>query len=221
MRTVNHNNGSTITKEIGLLKIEEKGVKVLALHGFVDDVVEASDGSLYYSVASTKYGLHNWILDVLEAKPRGQLLKYDPSSNTTSVLLDGLGFANGVALSADQDYLVFCESWKHKCLKYWLDGDRKGKTEIFTDNLPGAPDNINLAPDGSFWIALIELHSRKLGLLYKWQLLRNGKIIRGFDDPTGKVMAFVTSALEFEGHLYLGSLHNDFRGKLPLPTPPL
>ncbi|GER40961.1 adipocyte plasma membrane-associated protein, partial [Striga asiatica] len=232
----------------GPLKIDEKGVKVLALHGFADDVVEASDGSLYYSVASTKYGLHNWHLDVLEAKPHGQLLKYDPSSNATYVVLDGLGFANGVALSADQDYLVICESWKHTCLKYWLDGDKKGKTEIFIDNLPGAPDNINLAPDGSFWIALLELHSRRLEFLYKWRSLRylieshhelgkwmarlrkkamvvnvdrNGKIIRGFDDPTGKVMEFVTSALEFEGHLYLGSLRNDFIGKLPLPTPPV
>lgn len=43
-----------------------------------------------------------------------------------------------------------------------------------------------------------------------------GKIIKIFDDPTGKVMAFVTSALEFEGHLYLGSLKSDFIGKLPL-----
>jgi len=38
----------------------------------------------------------------------------------------------------------------------------------------------------------------------------DGKIIRKFDDPNGKVMTFVTAALEFEDHLYLGSL------KLPL-----
>lgn len=46
---------------------------------------------------------------------------------------------------------------RFRCLKYWLKGEMKGKTEIFIDNLPGAPDNINLAPDGSFWIALIEV----------------------------------------------------------------
>lgn len=44
----------------------------------------------------------------------------------------------------------------------------------------------------------------------------DGKIIRRFDDPTGKVMSFVTSALEFENHLYLGSLNCDFIGKLQL-----
>lgn len=47
----------------------------------------------------------------------------------------------------------------------------------------------------------------------------DGKTIRrGFDDPNGQVMNFVTSAVEFEGHLYFGSLHNDFIGKLPFTT---
>ena len=44
----------------------------------------------------------------------------------------------------------------------------------------------------------------------------DGKMVRGLDDPTGKVMRFVTSAVEFEGHLYFGSLYNDFVGKLSL-----
>lgn len=44
----------------------------------------------------------------------------------------------------------------------------------------------------------------------------DGKIIRKFDDGDGKVINFVTSALEFEDHLYLGSLTSHFVGKLPL-----
>lgn len=44
----------------------------------------------------------------------------------------------------------------------------------------------------------------------------NGKIIRGFQDPTGKVIAYVTTAFEFEGNLYLGNMHTNFLGKLPL-----
>lgn len=75
-------------------------------------MIEASDGSLYFSVASTKFELHNWYLDVLEAKPHGQLLKFDPSTRETSIILDDLGFANGVALSKEEDYLVVCETWK-------------------------------------------------------------------------------------------------------------
>lgn len=44
----------------------------------------------------------------------------------------------------------------------------------------------------------------------------DGKIIKRFDDPNGKVMSFVTAALEFEDHLYLGSLNSNFVEKLPL-----
>lgn len=44
----------------------------------------------------------------------------------------------------------------------------------------------------------------------------DGKILRMLDDSQGKVMSFVTSALEYEGHLYLGSLESNFIGKLPL-----
>jgi len=42
-------------------------------------------------------------------------------------------------------------------LRHWLKGEKKGKTDIFVENLPGAPDNVNLAPDGSFWIGLIQV----------------------------------------------------------------
>lgn len=51
-----------------------------------------------------------------------------------------------------------CMFIRFRCLKYWLKSEIRGKTEIFIDNLPGAPDNINLAPDGSYWIALIQVY---------------------------------------------------------------
>uniref|UniRef100_A0A7C9FH52 Strictosidine synthase n=1 Tax=Opuntia streptacantha TaxID=393608 RepID=A0A7C9FH52_OPUST len=147
----------------GLLRVNEDGVTNILSHvngsklRFADDVIEGKDGSLYFSIASTKFGLDEWYFDVLEARPHGKLLKYDPRTKETTVLLDSLFFANGVALSPDQDYLLVCESFKFRCLKYWLQGDLKGKVEIFVENLPGAPDNINLAPDGSFWIALLQV----------------------------------------------------------------
>ncbi|RVX05555.1 Protein strictosidine synthase-like 5 [Vitis vinifera] len=215
--------------EKGLLKVGEDGVSVLTSH---------VNGSKI-NVASTEFV--NWYLDVLEAKPHGQLLKYDPLLNETSILLDNLAFANGVALSQDEDFLVVCETWK--CLKYWLEGERKGRTETFIDNLPGGPDNINLAPDGSFWIALIKVTSDGFEFVHTSKALKHllatfpklfqlvkgshkkasvvkvaadGKIIDKFDDPNGKVISFVTSALEFEDYLYLGSLNTNFIGILPL-----
>lgn len=236
--------------EKGLIWVDEDGhAKVLLSHvngsqiRLANDVIEASDGSLYFSVTSTKFDLQNLFLDVLEAKPHGQLLKFDPSSSQTSIIVDKLCFANGVALSKDEDFLIVCETWKYRCLKHWLKGDEEGKTEIFVDNLPGGPDNINLAPDGSFWIAVVQLISEEWEFVHASKAAKHfiatfpsmikkvkgahrkasvlnvgadGKIIKKLDDPDGKVISFVTSAFEFEDHLYLGSLSSNYIGKLPL-----
>ena len=47
----------------------------------------------------------------------------------------------------------------------------------------------------------------------------DGKIIRDFNDPNATYISFVTSAVEFEGNLYLASLQSYFIGKLPLDAP--
>jgi len=43
-------------------------------------------------------------------------------------------------------------------LKHQLKGDEARKIEIFIDNLPDGPDNFNLAPEESFWIALQQVY---------------------------------------------------------------
>ncbi|KAK1385928.1 hypothetical protein POM88_023663 [Heracleum sosnowskyi] len=178
---------------LGLLKVNEDGASVLASQFNGTQISFADD-----------------------AKP------YDPSTNETSLVLDNLAIANGVALSRNEDYLIVCETWKFRCLKYWLkDEILRGKTEIFIDNLPGAPDNINLAPDGSLHLLmtfprLIKLIDPTRTSATVVNVGDDGKIVRVLDDHSAKVVSFVTSALEFEGNLYLGSLNNDFIGKLPL-----
>ncbi|GAY37650.1 hypothetical protein CUMW_030670 [Citrus unshiu] len=233
----------------GLHKVSEDGVEnfLSYVNGSklrcANDVVEASDGSLYFTVSSSKYLPREYYLDILEGKPHGQLLKYDPSSNITTLVADGFYFANGVALSRDEDYVVVCESWKFRCRKYWLKGERKRKLETFAENLPGAPDNINLAPDGTFWIAIIKLDARRMKILNSSKLIKHvlaaypklfsqfitlgggahlihvaedGTIIRNLVDPTGQLMSFVTSGLQVDNHLYVISLTSNFIGKLQL-----
>lgn len=45
---------------------------------------------------------------------------------------------------------------------------------------------------------------------------KDGKLLKRLDDPEGKIISFVTSAVEYEGNLYLGSLNSNFVGKLSL-----
>lgn len=75
-----------------------------------DGVDVAKDGMIYFTDASHKYSLHEFVRDVLEGRPYGRLLSYDPVSKRTQVLLTHLYFPNGVAVSPDQNYLLFCET---------------------------------------------------------------------------------------------------------------
>lgn len=89
-----------------LLADEAEGLKFK----ITDDVVVAEDGMIYFTDASHKYSLHEFEKDILEGRPYGRLISFDPVSKRTKVLLRDLYFPNGIALSPHQDYLVFCET---------------------------------------------------------------------------------------------------------------
>jgi sugar lactone lactonase YvrE len=77
---------------------------------FADAAIEAADGTVYFSDACTGFGFDQWFLAYIESRPTGRLLKYDPRTGDASVELDNLAFANGVALSRDEAFVVVCES---------------------------------------------------------------------------------------------------------------
>lgn len=70
-----------------------------------------------------------------------------------TVLLDKIWFANGVAISPDEDFLVVAETFASKLIKIWLTGQKKGKSETFFTGIPGAPDNLTFDDQG-IWVAL-------------------------------------------------------------------
>ena len=145
----------------GLLRIDPQGkVETLATEAdgvpfaFTDDLDIASDGRIYFSDASSKFHQPDYILDLLEARPHGRLLRYDPSTGKTEVLLKDLYFANGVALSANEDFVLVNETYRYRITRYWLKGEKAGQHEVFIDNLPGLPDNLQGDRKGTFWVAL-------------------------------------------------------------------
>ncbi|XVF59878.1 hypothetical protein PTKIN_Ptkin07bG0311200 [Pterospermum kingtungense] len=89
-----------------LLADEAEGLKLK----ITDGVVVAEDGIIYLTDASHKYSLHEFANDILEGRPYGRLLSFDPVTKRTKVLLSGLYFPNGIALSPHQDFLVSCET---------------------------------------------------------------------------------------------------------------
>ncbi|KAL5984196.1 Strictosidine synthase [Asimina triloba] len=101
----------------GLLRVTKEGeVKVLTdeaegvRFGLPNSVNVADNGLVYFTDSSYKYNIHNFGHDAREGRPYGRLLSYNPVTNHTQVLVPHLYFANGLALSHKQDFLVFCET---------------------------------------------------------------------------------------------------------------
>jgi sugar lactone lactonase YvrE len=223
----------------GLLSVAPDGaVTVLATEAagvpfkFTDDVDVARDGRLYFSDASSRWGYGDHVPDLLEARGWGRLLRYDPTTSRTEVLLDGLHFANGVALSTAEDFVLVAETGRTRLVRYWLEGDKKGTSDVFIDALPGYPDGVSNNRKGRFWVALFTVvnpiatwlapspflkkavyrlpralwpRPKPYGLVVA--LDEKGAVIESLHDVTGEVVSTVTSAEEHGGMLYLGTLH--------------
>lgn len=89
-----------------LLSDEAEGLKFK----LTDGVSVTKDGMIYFTDASYKYAFEEHLYDLLESRPYGRLLSFDPNTRQTKVLLRDLYFPNGVAVSPDQNSLIFCET---------------------------------------------------------------------------------------------------------------
>ncbi|OIJ62645.1 SMP-30/gluconolactonase/LRE family protein [Streptomyces mangrovisoli] len=162
--------------ELGLLRVgvDDGVVRVLAdsVAGerlrFCSNVVALSDGTVWFTVSSRRYPLGQWLGDVVEHTRTGQLLRLAPGSERPEVVLDGLDFANGLAASADESFLVVAETASYRLTRYWLTGPRAGHAEPFVENLPGMPDNVwRGGPGGPIWVALAGPRVPALDLLHR------------------------------------------------------
>ena len=126
-----------------------------------NSVAVAKDGTMYYTISSTHFGLGDGLFEGLSAGS-GLLLKYDPVKNASKVLVDKLNFANGIALSEKEDYLLFNEVGRHLVHKYHLTGPKKGQNEVLF-RAPGNPDNIKPNGKGGFLVGVVVVqHGDKL-----------------------------------------------------------
>lgn len=211
--------------------------------GFTDDADNTRyDKNIYFTDASAKFGADDYVKAFLEHSADGRLLEYNVASKRTRVLMDGLHFANGVAVGPDDAYVLVCETAEYRIHRYWLKGDRAGTSEIFIDNLPGFPDNLSYNDRDRFWVALSGAREAKLDELMSGSSFLRHVIARvpGFLQPRPSKHSFVlglgldgtvianlqyagnaayapiTSVREHGPWLYFGSLTETAIGRLPL-----
>ena len=161
----------------GLLSIAPDGkLTVLAdqLGGtpirYADAVVVAKSGKIYFSDASQRFGPKEWggtfeasVLDIIEHSSTGRILEYDPATKATRVVLQDLCFANGVALSGDEQHLYVAETGEYRVWKVAVTADKlsaksaaggraNSQARVLLANLPGYPDNLMRGLDGKIWL---------------------------------------------------------------------
>jgi sugar lactone lactonase YvrE len=154
---------------LGLQRVSPGGVVETIVNEFegapinyADDLAVAADGRIFFSDASSKFNPINTggtyeasLVDILEHGGHGRVFEYSPDTKKTRVIMDGLNFANGVAISDDQQFLLVNETGHYRVLRHWLDGPNAGTTEVILDNLPGFPDNVNNGLNGKYWIGFV------------------------------------------------------------------
>lgn len=196
---------------------------------FTNNASVGSDGSVYFTVTSRRFRLGDYKLDLMEHSGTGRLFRYHPDGEV-ELLLDGLYFANGVAVAGDDSHVVYAETGMYRMSRLWLHGERAGQIEVLIDGLPGFPDNITRHED-VFWVAIVSPRDRVLDYLSPrpWAAKLaarlpdrlqpapsrhaavfgvdgTGAVVHNLQDPNG-AYATVTSARVHDGRVYLGSLH--------------
>lgn len=209
-----------------------------------DDLDVAPDGRIFFSEATIRYEMADWVVDALEGRGNGRLICHDPATGKTRTALRGLIFANGITICRDGQSLLFAETWACRISRYWFDGPKKGHKEVFVSNLPGYPDNINRGSNGTYWIALLGLRTRTFDLAMRkpafrrrmarriaadeWlfpnvnrgcvvQISEEGKVLSVLWDRKGENHPSITSTCEHKGYLYLGGVSNNRVGRVRLP----
>ncbi|QRY54184.1 SMP-30/gluconolactonase/LRE family protein [Mycolicibacterium septicum] len=121
---------------------------------FCSNVTETSDGTIYFTESTSQFQFEHFSGAIMEARGRGALFRLSVDGSVTT-LLDGLYFANGVTVTADESALVFAETQGRRLSKFWLIGPQAGTATPLAVHLPGYPDNISTGADGRIWVAMV------------------------------------------------------------------
>jgi sugar lactone lactonase YvrE len=223
--------------EVKVLATEADGVKF----GCLNDVDVAADGTIYFSEASSKYPMSQFATDIIEHQPNGRLMAFSPQMQKPRTLLKGLYFANGVAVSPDQTFVLVAETGKYRVQRLWLKDPKEGMVDTFIDNLPGFPDGISSNGEDKFWLALVTprqslfdrvlphpflrkmifrlpkfLHPAPQRYSFVVALDQQGRVVENLQNGSSDCYAQIANVVERDGKLYFGSIGEDTIGRFSL-----
>ncbi|XP_046834906.1 adipocyte plasma membrane-associated protein-like [Vespa crabro] len=148
---------------LGIFKVDRSGnyEKIIDISKRIDNKIPripnsldiAENGDIFWTDSSADFPLYDAVYSIF-INPSGRLFRYNAATKTNEVLLENLGFSNGVKLSKDESFLIIAETLTSRIIKYNLKGAKAGQQEILLEGLPGLPDNIHTDNHGGFLVSL-------------------------------------------------------------------
>ncbi len=212
---------------------------------FCNNAAVATNGDIWFSDSSTSYSIEDWKADFVQKTRSGRLL-CRRADGSVRVHLDGLDFANGVALAADESCVYVAETGARTVVRLRLTGERAGSSDLLIGDLPGYPDNISRGSDGLIWVSLaspldplLEALRNRAPRFVRKLVTRIPEAVQPKPKQTVRVQAYddrgtlvhdldadasrfhmVTGVREHNGTLWLASLHEPALAVLSLVGTP-
>ncbi|MEX0304605.1 MAG: SMP-30/gluconolactonase/LRE family protein [Leisingera sp.] len=205
----------------------------------------ARNGAVYFSNSSDRFDPETMggtkptsILAIWEQSDSGYVARRTPDGKVEKIA-EGFVYTNGIALSPQEDFLLINETGRARVHRLWLKGERAAEREVFLDNLPGYPDNLEAQGDGTYWLAFASprVPSEKLmpypflrkiiwrlgpmvrpAPIHRGMLIQfdgEGRILRTLQDPNGR-LGITTGGKVADGRLYVMTLDSPWFARMPL-----
>ncbi|MEX0307950.1 MAG: SMP-30/gluconolactonase/LRE family protein [Ruegeria sp.] len=216
---------------------------------YANNLDVARDGTVYFSNSSDRFDPETMggtkptsVLTIWEQSPTGYVARYSPE-NGTEKIAEGFVYANGIALSPNEDFLLIAETGRARVHKLWLTGPKAGTQGVLLDNLPGYPDNIKAQGDGTYWMAFASprVPAEKLmpypflrkviwrlgpmvrpAPIHRGMMVQfdgDGNILRTLQDPDGR-LGITTSGQIVGDQFYVMTLDSPWFGRMPVSQMP-
>ena len=209
---------------------------------FADGVDVATDGTIYFTEASTLYN-PGFPYDLIDGRPRGRLFRYEPSTSELALVADGMYFPNGIAVTPGEDAAIVAETWRARLVSVALGGEDEGAVTPFGPPLVALPDNVRLDDEGRVWVGGSDLRNDAIDALFTSLDLRRafsrmtpeeiatnrapygfaqvlspeGEPLSSFHDDTGRYVNS-SAVLPGDGWVTFGSVRDGGIARVPMPA---
>jgi len=156
-------------------------------------------------------------------------------------MLEGLSFANGVAVAPDNSYVLVSETSAGRIRRFWLSGPNAGSDDFFVQGLPGTPDNLFIDDHGLIWVGMAGIRDANIEALSSGTFWRrvlggfppslflpktkhafllafdaDGQVVHNLHDTNSR-FNFTTGARRIGDQLYLTNLSSSAIGVISVP----